>query len=156
MLLSKIFILIILIITGYNMPKLSNINDYFVYSNSITIYNNGQVVTFEQDTEQYETIMSAINTICQDSHEMPAFGVSLHNDTIIAIQSGIWLELSFDKEYTHNDMPFSKLLIEVNPDYSGFNIIRYHNNVYDGRCFYINLNNNMSTLYSRITSSITN
>lgn len=136
------------------MPKLSNINDYFVYSNTITIYNNGNLITFEQNSEQYNAIIVGLNDICQDSHEMPAFGVSLHDETISAIQSGLWLELTFNREYSHNDMPFSKLLIEVNPEYSGFNIIRYHNNTYDGRCFYISLANNMSTLYTTITNTI--
>jgi len=154
MLLSRIFIIIFLIISGWRMPELSNINDYFIHSNNITIYNNGNTCTYNHDTQEFNDIIDSINNMCNNSHEMPAFGVSLHKETLIAIQTGIWIELEFNSTITHNDMPFSKLIFEINPEYSGFNIIRYCDNKYEGRCYYLNLDSDMSELYSLIKSYI--
>ena len=49
------------------------------------------------------------------------------------------------------EMLFSKLLINVNKDWTGFNIIRYYNGCYDGRCYYVDLiDANMENLYKTI------
>ena len=124
--------------------------NYFSYADSIIIYKNGEAEEFNNQTEEFNLLLDSFLNICKDHHEMPALGVSLHNETIEALNNGIWIEFRFNKIYTHNDMPFSRLLIEVNNEFSGFNIIRYHNNEYNGRCFYLNLNNNMSDLYNSI------
>ena len=81
---------------------------------------------------------------------MPAYGVSIDKDTRDALKTGLWLELKFSTTLTHNEMPFDSLLIEVDSEYSGFNIIRHHDNQYEGRCYYINLEKDMSSLYETI------
>ena len=58
----------------------------------------------------------------------------------------------FEKTKVYNEMPFETLLINVEKDWSGFNIIRKHDSKYEGRCFYINLENaDMSKLYELLT-----
>lgn len=123
------------------------INDYFYKANSITIYNNNIISEFESDSDEFNNILNELINTCQDSHEMPAFGVSLHNDTIEAIKSGLWIELNFN-QLKHREMPFDSLLIQVVEDYTGMNIIRKWNGEYSGRCYYIDINNNMSSLYN--------
>lgn len=150
MILSRIIIILILIITGNYMPVENQINDYFQYTESIVIYNESKESTYLQNDEIFDNILNSLIDLCSDSREMPAFGVSLHNETLEAMKIGLWIELNFNQEFKHNDMPFTKLLINVNPNFTGFNIIRYHNNKYDGRCFYLDLGNDMSSLYEVI------
>jgi hypothetical protein len=84
----------------------------------------------------------------QDSHTMPAFGVSIHTETLKAIKNGVWLKLQYNGTQEVDGMPFDELLIEVNPEFSGFNIIRGNKGIYEGRCFYIDLDNiTMELLY---------
>ena len=87
----------------------------------------------------------------KDSHTMPAFGISIHVETLKAIQKGVWLKLQYNGTQVVDEMPFDELLIEVNPEFSGFNIIRGNRGIYEGRCYYIDLiDKNMKTLYDFI------
>ena len=89
----------------------------------------------------------------KNSHQMPAFGVSLDDLTRQEMQTGVWLEFTFDKTCYNSDMPFDSLLINIQNDFTGFNIIRKYQNKYDGRCFYINLiDKNMTNLYNLLSS----
>ena len=64
---------------------------------------------------------------------MPAVGVSIDNLTREEMKSGSWIELEFDQCYIFNEMPFDALLIKVEKDNYGFNLIRRHNGKYEGR-----------------------
>ena len=129
-----------------------------MYENNIDFKSASQIIVTVQNNEttlvkgddKFELILDAFLTIIHNAHDMPAFGVSIDKETRKAKQSGIWLEFVFEKTMLHNNMPFDALLIEVNPDYSGFNLIRKHNNKYEGRCFYFNLESDMSKLYETI------
>ncbi len=46
-------------------------------------------------------------------------------------------------------MPFERLLVNVQPEWRGFNFVRYTADFgYDGRCFYYDLANDMSGFYN--------
>ena len=40
----------------------------------------------------------------------------------------------------YEGMPFEKLLLKAEPEYRGFNLCRFFNGKYGGRCFYLDLN----------------
>lgn len=121
------------------------------YKIEISIENNTK--EFDKDSKEFISIVEIAIDMLKNAHEMPAFGVSLDSETREAIKHGTWLEIFFKGVNTHNDMPFEKLLIEVNPEWTGFNIIRYYDGKYDGRCFYIDLvDNNMSELYNLLNN----
>ena len=124
--------------------------NYFNYAESIVVYKDNKSEEYNKDSHQFDIILESFLNTCEGVHEMPAFGVSLHNETMLARTNGTWIEFKFNKTLSHNEMPFSRLLIEVNGEYSGFNIIRYYDNEYNGRCFYLSLNNNMQNLYNTI------
>lgn len=130
------------------------LTDKFALATAITIYDNDETFSFSKGDDKFESVLSSLKFITQNSHEMPGFAVSLDNETKQAIQSGRWLELEFKKTQKYNDMPFDSLLIEVSKDYSGFNLIRKTNGKYEGRCFYLNLSQNMQPLYDTIESII--
>lgn len=132
------------------MMIVMEINDIFTEAEKINLYNYGDSTTYLVGQKPYEEIMLSWNELLSGSHEMPAYGVSLNRETVKRLNEGLWVEFDFGKQTEYNGMPFEKLLVEVNKDYYGFNIIRYtHSHGYDGRCFYIDLvNKNMCDFYN--------
>ena len=117
-----------------------NLNDIITSAESINVYNNGEVTVYRQDEEQYNQIVDGWIILTENSREMPAFGVSLNNETLEARKSGLWVEFVFVKRYEHHGMPFEKLLIKVEKEWHGFNIMRYNSQSgYSGRCFFFDL-----------------
>ena len=116
------------------------LNEIIESAESINIYNNGEMSAYSQGEATFNQIVEGWIVLTENSHEMPAFGVSLNKETTAAMSAGLWVEFVFDKQCTHNDMPFEKLLVKVEKQSQGFNIIRYNaEGGYSGRCFYIDL-----------------
>ena len=84
------------------------------------------------------------------AHQMPAFGVSINEYTVQEMKKGKWLEFVFPEQTECDGMPFERLLINVQKEGYGFNLIRYNaEQGYDGRCFYLDLvNKNTGNLYN--------
>ncbi|MBQ8522273.1 MAG: hypothetical protein IJ458_01245 [Clostridia bacterium] len=116
----------------------------------LTSSNQAQVVVDNvyYNVDNLTQLNVVLNEILQDSHTMPAFGVSIHNETLNAIRHGVWLKLQYNETKQIDDMPFDELLIEINKEFTGFNIIRGNKGIYEGRCYYIDLiGNTMQPLY---------
>ena len=128
----------------------NSITEYFKNAKSITIIKNDEKFSYVKGDDKFEELLSALQNVTKDAHEMPAYGVSLDSDTKQAMQTGTWIELQFETFKMHNDLPFEALLIEVNENYEGINIIRKNNKTYDGRCFYLNLKSNMKNLSDKV------
>ena len=123
------------------------INNFFEKEKSITIFKNGKSRIFKENEKEFKNIIQQFTEQTQNSVEMPAYAVSLHNETIKAINDGLWIQFNFEQEKTHREMPFDALLININKDYCGVNVIRHYNSKYEGRCFYLNLDNNLNDFY---------
>lgn len=137
-------------LVGGNM-QINNIQNYLVNSNqAYLIVDNNYIYV-----EDMEGLNKKINQMLDDSYTMPAFGVSIHTETLKAMQNDVWLKLQYAQTNYVDDMPFDELLIEVNPEFEGFNVIRGNKGIYEGRCFYINLDNNtMEQLNDHIESLV--
>lgn len=148
-----IFLLTFSFMQNSSFVNHENIIDCFSSVTSINIYIDNEESSFTKNDDEFSIVLSTLTSLTNDSHEMPAFSVSLDYETKRAIKSGVWLELNFDCNHAVNEMPFSSLLIEVDKNFYGFNLIRKYNGKYEGRCFYLNLNDkSMSSLYSALTS----
>ena len=121
----------------------------FTTAESLNVYNDGELTVIEKDDEKFDGIMVGWSRIVEGAHDMPAFGVSINNLTLKELNHGLWVEFVFGKKYESNGMPYEKLLINVQKDFYGFNLIRYTaESGYDGRCFYYDLvNKNMGDFY---------
>ena len=118
----------------------AELNEIIEVSNNINVYNNGVISVYGQNDVQYGKIVAGWLALTGDVHEMPAFGVSLDKETRNAMSAGLWVEFVFDKQYVHNEMPFEKLLVKVEKQSQGFNVIRYNaKEGYSGRCYYFDL-----------------
>ena len=126
-----------------------NLDDSFKSAESINVYNEGIIKTFASNSKQFQEILACWADMISYVHLMPAFGVSLNDLTLQAMQSGLWVEFDFAKQLESDEMPYEKLLIQVAKGNCGFNLIRYNAvGGYDGRCFYYDLNGkNMDELY---------
>lgn len=130
------------------MNNFSDVLKSVVY---INIYNDGNVKSLNSDSENFSDLIKEIETLFNNTREMPAFGVSLHCETILSIKNGLWVELGFECVKDYNNMSFEKLLFKINKEDCGFNIIRFNNNRYEGRCFYFDIiNGNMCDFYIKL------
>ncbi len=127
--------------------ELKKITDY---AQGINVYKDGEVTAYKVGETRFNEICAEWNSMLYGAHQMPAFGVSLHRETVKALKSGVWAEFTFDGEMSSNGMPYEKLLVNVQPEWSGFNLVRYTaKHGYDGRCFYYDLvNKDMSAFYN--------
>lgn len=142
-----IYLYLLNIVTLGGLFNLSEINDFMSNISSFNIYFNGQIKSVEEN-ENFEMIMGELEDIFLQSHEMPAFGVAIDDEVRKELNLGLWLEIVYNNSYTHNEMMFQKLLIKIEKDSTGFNMIRYYDDKYDGRCFYIDLlDDDLSQLY---------
>lgn len=153
----KILLLTILIGATIFMPNhnttFTNLKACFNLSTSITITIDNKTETLTNDNNKYSSILNCFSNTIENSHEMPALGVSIHELTINEKMQGTWLEFNFEKNLIYNEMPFNSLLINIEPNSGGFNLIRKFNNRYDGRCFYLNLDNKTTLeLYNLLNS----
>lgn len=132
------------------------LNEVFVNAKEINLYVDGAKSTYNVG-DNFNIILGCWNKMLSGGYTMPAFGVSLHAQTVAAMQKGIWIEFDFGKKTVIDELPFNKLLINIQKDYTGFNIIRYNSKIgYDGRCFYYSLSKDMSELYNLILSQLNN
>ena len=123
----------------------------------INVYNSGEMRKFSKEDSGFGAVMVAFYEMMDGHHEMPAFGVSIDKEVRVSMAEGVWIEFVFDSTYIHNDMPFERLLINVQEDFSGFNVVRFNNGKYEGRCFYVDLvDKKMNNLYRAIQNEIYN
>ena len=119
-------------------------------TSQIVVFNQGSTSVFNHNDDKFEMILNAFLNTIKNAIEMPAFGVSLHDETTSALKLGTWIEFVFDRPQSHNDMPFESLLVSVEPDHTGINLVRKQNGKFDGRCFYLDLSTNLKILHSLI------
>ncbi len=119
----------------------------------IGVYRDGFALKLSPEQPKFKVVIDGIKDMLADSRQMPAFGVSLDNETRKAVSEGVWVEFDFKEKLSYCGMPFERLLVQVISNYSGFNIIRFNSeNGYAGRCYYFDLNKDMSDFYNIIIS----
>ncbi len=133
------------------MEELDNI---FNEAEEIIVYDNDVKTSYKAGSPKYGEILESWNITISSAHQMPALGVSIDEYTRKELKSGIWLEFCFDTVYECCGMPFEKLLIGLDKEYYGFNLIRYTaEHGYEGRCFYLDLfGKNTNDLYDLLSN----
>jgi len=114
--------------------------DCLNFVESFEILNNGKVEIVTNEQDKFNQIFNNIKEIFASSRLMPAFGVSLHNETLNELKNGCWFQINFNKEQIKNGLNFNSLLFKLE-ETQGFNLIRLYENKYEGRCLYLDLEN---------------
>ena len=112
------------------------INDCIKDASKIMLHQNGKTTEFLRGQEKFNLLLNNTLSAFENSRIMPAFGVSLHAETVAAMQTDDWIEIVFSTEQTISELPFSALLFRLDEAY-GINLIREHNGEYSGRCIYL-------------------
>ena len=84
---------------------------------------------------------------------MPALSVAIDDIVKKDINRGVWMSIKYPKQQIVNEMPFDELLIKIDKNYLGFNIIRGNKGVYDGRCFYLDNDIELESLHTYILTA---
>lgn len=129
-----------------------DLNNITQYAKAVNVYIEGDKQIYPVGEDNFNKICVQWNAMLESAHIMPAFGVSLHNETVREMKKGVWMEFDFDGQYSSNGMSYEKLLVAVRPEWMAFNIVRYTSERgYDGRCFHYNLGTeNMSDFYNTL------
>lgn len=111
------------------------------------VYFNGKEQTI--DNPQFKQVLTEV---CDKAYFSPALAIAKNADVYTRIRKGIWLELRYNSMQNYADMEFDRLLIEIKPNMYGFNIIRGIGDLYEGRCYYLNLSDDSTKLYKFLKS----
>lgn len=154
--LNKVLCLIFAITynASYQESYTNNLIYYLSHFDSIVVLYDNNIHNIEQ--EDISLIKNQFDILLENSHEMPALGVSIHNETLKEIKSGLWIKLIYNHSQNYCDMSFDELLIKITPNDYGLNIIRGNNGIYEGRCYYISLNLDTYDLHNQIIKIIKN
>ena len=119
--------------------------DIFGEAQMVKVYNDGQeIVMSEESKAEFDTLF--VEALV-GARQMPAFGVSIHKLTVEEMKSGIWVKFIYQQTMEADGMPFDELLVHVQKDMHGVNIIRGNGGSYNGRCFYLDLNGTLDEVY---------
>jgi hypothetical protein len=129
-----------------NVTKYDNIQDAIMNADSITIHTNNQEYVLKKDSFQYDLVLNFIEDILEDSYQMPALGVALNDEIVGEKNNKDWVEFSFGNRGECSGMFFDKLLVFIENDMGGVNVFREVDGRYEGRCFYINLRDDVQRL----------
>ena len=139
----------------YEYKEYINIQDSFKDSSYVEISYNGNSVFYYKGTHEYNCLLFEFEQILYNSYQVPALGVSLDEMVKEERKKDLWVEFNFNDLGYNSEMPFEALLVKIENDAKGFNVIRKYDGKYDGRNFYINLvGSNMSDLYMYLLSSV--
>ena len=103
---------------------------------SIELIQNGKIHKLSQ--QEFQQTFARLQDLFGEARVMPAFGVSIHEETVNAIQDGEWLKLNYNAEMDKEGLLFTSLLFRLE-ECQGFNLIRLYGERYDGRCIYLDL-----------------
>ena len=119
--------------------------EIFSEAQMVKVYNDGQEIVMSQQVKSdFDTLfVEALD----DARQMPAFGVSIHKLTVEEMKSGIWVKFIYQQTMEVDGMPFDELLVHVQKDMHGVNIIRGNGGTYNGRCFYLDLDGTLDKVY---------
>ena len=100
----------------------------------IEVLDNNNLKALEN--QSFEATIKNLINLFQSARLMPAFSVSLHNETIDALKEGKWLKLTFLHQQNVNGLLFDGLVFQIN-ETSGMNLIREYEGKFEGRCLYL-------------------
>ena len=115
--------------------------DIIDHIESFEVFENGNIRLINDKQEDFLKIKSNLKDLFSSSRLMPAFGVSLHDETLNEIKKDSWLKINFESLIEKSGLPFSSLLFKLE-EVQGFNLIRQYKNKYEGRCLYLDLDDN--------------
>lgn len=110
--------------------------DCVQYVESFYVYENGNKKTLDKTSKEFALTLKNVENVFKTARVMPAFGVSLHEETLKEIRNDNWLQINFSKQMNKNDLLFNSLIFKLEKT-NGINLIRLYNGKYEGRCIFL-------------------
>lgn len=110
--------------------------DTFEYVQNFEYVKKGKIKKINEEDKEFVFLLNNISKLFSFSTVLPAFGVSLHDETLIELKNGEWLQINFKKTVNVNGLYFDSLLFKLEKT-GGVNLIRKFNGKYEGRCVFI-------------------
>lgn len=130
--------------------KVDCCDNLFDGAKSVEVYRDGVVIEMnEQEMNKFEDIFCEA---LEGARQTPAYGVALDELTKEAMKSGVWCKFEFESTHIRSQMPFDELVINIEEGMQGVNVIRGNDGIYQGRCYYLELEGNLDKLYDYIVS----
>lgn len=130
--------------------RFDNLIDSFGLSKRMIVSFDGEDFVFEKGNDKFEKILSSLLKVLVDSHEMPAYCVSLDEETRKEKKNGVWIEFVFDENCKHEGMDFESLLLKVEKDNFAMNLIRKFDGKFEGRCFHLSLSDSTTQFFETV------
>ena len=118
--------------------NIDDIHNCLQYVENFDIFSNGEIEKIDKYNNKFNGIVLNLKRVFKEGFLLPAFGVSMHQETLNELESGKWLQINFNEEQIQNGLNFNSLLFKLETT-QGFNLIRKFQDRYDGRCLYLNL-----------------
>lgn len=116
----------------------NSLHNCLKFVENFEIFNAGKGKKIDETDTRFNRIFQNLENVFKNSFLLPAFGVSLHQETLNERENGVWLQINFKKEQTKNGLNFNSLLFKLEKT-QGFNLIRLYENRYEGRCLFLDL-----------------
>lgn len=130
--------------------RFDNLTDSFEVARKMIVSFDGNDFEIEKGNDKFEKVVSSLLKTTKDSHEMPAYSVSLDEETRKERKNGIWVEFVFDSNCRHDGMDFESLLIKVQKEDYAINLIRKYDGKYEGRCFHLSLSGSTALFFETV------
>ena len=114
-----------------------DLNDVINNCTAAQVYVDGKQKELGKD--ELAALKAVFEKMNVGGYEMPGYGVSIDSLTREELKSGVWVRLMCPERVYRGDIPFESLLIKVDENYCGYNLIREYEGKYQGRVFYFNL-----------------
>ena len=116
----------------------NSLHNCLKFVENFEIFNAGKGKKIDETDIRFNRIFQNLENVFKNSFLLPAFGVSLHQETLNERENGVWLQINFKKVQTKNGLNFNSLLFKLEKT-QGFNLIRLYENRYEGRCLFLDL-----------------
>ena len=133
--------------------SLFNVIDVFPYGQMSLIYNNSII---ELSDEEKADIQSEFSKYLENAYDTPALAVTFPELYKEMLKDGYFLNFKFDAYYDINGLPFNELTIQIIENGYGFNVFRGLDGVFQGRCFYVNTENESTSLFKCVQEIVKN
>ena len=128
--------------------QISTIDTFLSGSSEIVIYKDSQIVKLSTD-EQTE-IKNLLIIAFGNAVQMPAYSVCIDEFVKEEINEGYWLKIIYNDTQIKDEMHYDELLIHIENNLKGVNILRGNDGKFEGRCYYFILENNLNDVYQYI------
>ena len=112
------------------------------------------IITNDNTAYEIPNIKNELMSLLDGSYFSSSYATVEHNIVMQSKEKGLWLEIVFENQQNFKDYVFDRLLIQLKPKYNFLNLIRCNNEIFSGKCIFINLAKSTTEFYKKILNTI--